>query len=213
MFTAVVLLDVLCLWPLSRLIYDMMKRGIVVGLAFMLAGVVIWRFEDHLSKQSNPDPLDRRDIILIGTAIITGCYLFSTIGFALTIYPFVPAERGGGNYFHSPNIALDLGDASGFPEDLLQPREVSEKAVEPVSVRVYEPSQLQGFVQNRTAKSQVRRSLPLKLLEQTSAWIYVAPPKGADSFADWHPRIIAVKATAVSEIENLDSDCKTDCER
>jgi hypothetical protein len=167
LLAGVLAIDLLCLHPLFPLLLRMAVRAKVPIIIFIFSGHLIYQFWSRVQRAS--DPQDKRALWLVGGAMLIGMYLFSVLGFAYAIYPFIPAERGGGNYEHSPSVVLSVLD-----EDKTLPPEL---------------------VDTRTGK--FARTIPLKLLEQTSAWIYVAaqpsspPPK-------WKPRIVAIPRNAVN---------------
>jgi hypothetical protein len=174
------ILDVVGLASLRGLIWAMIQRAVITILVFVLAGVILWRFSGLAARAKDPE--DKANLWWVATAIVAGCYLLSVVGFAYSIYPFVPAERGGGNYSHTGLVVVALTSRNGVPDDLLD-RKSGERNAGGASVT-----------------AEYLRTKPLKLIEQTSSWIYVARPEGCEMPAEWRPTIIALRTDMIASI-------------
>ena len=145
------------------------KAKILIGI-FIFMGHVTFQYWDRSNRIT--DPGDKHALWLICGAKLTLSFIFSIIGFAYSVYPFIPAERGGGNYTHASDVRLRIkSEASEIPETLVEEHQGS------VSI-----------------------TRPLKLIEQTSVWVYVAPGPVPDIPADWKPDIVAVRKDLVTSM-------------
>jgi hypothetical protein len=163
------------LQPLFPLLLRLALRAKVPIVIFIFSGHLSYQFWSRVQRAS--DQQDKRALWLVGGAMLVGMYLFSVLGFAYAIYPFIPAERGGGNYEHSPSVVLSVLD-----EDKTLPPEL---------------------VDTHTGK--FARTIPLKLLEQTSAWIYVAAQPSSPA-PKWKPHIVAIPRNAVNLMKFKDAE-------
>jgi hypothetical protein len=151
------------------------KAKILIGI-FIFMGHVAFQYWDRITRAI--DPGDKRALWFICGAKLTLSFIFSVIGFAYSVYPFIPAERGGGNYTHASDVRLWIkSDAGETPETLIEQH-----------------------------KGNVSITRPLKLIEQTSVWVYVAPGPVPDIPADWKPEIVAVRKELVTSMKLISSD-------
>ena len=195
---ALIYFDVLfCFQPLFSYILPPLKRGIVMIFVFLVAGIVLKRFAALLAKL--PDEIDKTSVRLLGISIAAGCSLFTMVGFAYAVYPYVPSERGGGNYADAPKVALTLNDPTGVPRDLFDCTSSSAKKAD---THIADHVNRERTLVDPAAKrvEQYERTKPLTVIEQTSSWVYVAMPQGTADPASWKPEIVALR---VGTIQNM----------
>jgi len=170
LLAGVLLLDVQCLWPLMPLISAVLLRARIPIAIFAFMGHLIYQFRGRTQRAADPD--DKRALWYLAGAMLLPLYIFSVIGFAYAIYPFIPAERGGANYIHSPNVVVWISDNDVIPASLIDVR-----------------------------KEKVSRTQPMKLIEQTPTTIYIAPRPASDRVLRWNPHIYSVPRQSIAGME------------
>jgi hypothetical protein len=158
------ILEIFCILPLSKRISLMFPDVLVTLLIIIAAGILVWRFAS-LAKEAQ-DPNEVKHLWVAGGALLAGLYLFSVISFARTIYPFVPAERGGGDYSESPIVTI-MPISAVLPDYLDTEFEIAR-------LPNREVSPIEQTAVTMSANREVR------LIEQTSSWIYVARVRETD---------------------------------
>lgn len=170
LLAGVLVLDVQCLWPLMPLISAVLLRARIPIAIFAFMGHLIYQFWGRTQRATNPE--DKRALWYLAGAMLLGLYIFSVIGFAYAIYPFIPAERGGANYIHSPNVVVSINNNDVIPPNLIDVR-----------------------------RGQLSRTQPMKLIEQTPLTIYIAPRPASDGLLRWNPHVYAVSRQSVVGME------------
>jgi len=186
-------LELICIYPLRQQIFEMFWRSVITMSVFVVAGMLTWRF---ISLANYTNDLDEKSHLWVaGSALLCGLYLFSVFSFAYSIYPFVPAERGGGNYSYTADVLVLLVDTTGIPSDLLynakRPGAISYTGID----RTAEDNPKGQEVNPRTKA--------VKLIEQTSSWVYIASPDGCKQPAEWKPHVTALQTAAIKSIVAL----------
>lgn len=166
---AVLIADVACLAPLGTLILELLTRARIPIAIFVFIGYTIYQFWGRVARAL--DPRDKSALWLVCGAMLISLYLFSAIGFAYAVYPFIPAERGGGNYIHSADVVLWVKSQSNIPDSFIAVRE-----------------------------PKASRTKPLKLIEQTSSWVYVGSRPASDHPGAWKPQITAIRKDSIDSI-------------
>jgi hypothetical protein len=168
----VCLLAAMCLAPLSDRLVKILQGSYVLLLVFIGAMLLIFRFMGLSDKTDDPDA--KTHLWSAACALLAAFCLFSVVSFALVIYPFVPAERGGGDYFEMSNVRMFLYGCADVPPDIIDHCHCGE--------------------------NDQAQTIPLKLIKETASWAYVARPEGSQDPANWHPKIAAVALRLIKGI-------------
>lgn len=143
---------------------------ILIGILVFMASV-IFQYRDRSSRAKTS--ADKRSLWQLCGAKLVIAFVFSVIGFAYSVYPFIPSERGGGNYMHAPDVVLWVkNETADIPDALIEEYRAGVKITKPV-----------------------------KLVEQTTAWLYIASPPGAQYPAEWRPDITCVRKDLVTSMK------------
>ena len=84
---------------------------------FML--FLFWR----LSRRSRTlsDPRLKAALWSSGVSILVAIFYICILSFAYSVYPYIPAERGGGSYVDSSEVVLTIqGSTTPLPQNLLE---------------------------------------------------------------------------------------------
>jgi hypothetical protein len=146
---------------------EMLWNAKILIAIFLFMGFLPYQYWDR-SRRANHRS-DKNSLWYACAAYLLALYVFSVIGFAYALYPFIPAERGGGNYTHSPDVQLHLKS---------QPETVPNKIIERNSAGIL-------------------ISKPVKLIEQSSSWIYISLGPDEHNPAHWKPDIMAIRKELV----------------
>jgi hypothetical protein len=150
-----VALDRWFLSGLGSLLKEMVWGGGYRFLLLMaLIAYVVWRCIRRVSRYRTDT--GRRTVVIALTASLVGALSFiSTLSFAYWVYPYIPAERGGGDYTDAREVVIMFGDKA--------------------SVRL--PPGM--------ARSSCNCSKPLLILDATASSVFVADPKDGGGPMAW----------------------------
>lgn len=109
--------DVYALWGLFRLLGRILwdgsgSGGYVLLLLVMLMGYLVNRTIIRCKEIRNKGM--RIAVWAVTSCLVGALYYFSVLIFAVRVYPYVPAVRGGGDYTESPRVLLRFkADSAG----------------------------------------------------------------------------------------------------
>ncbi len=145
---------------------------------FVLVGVILLIFwSTNASAKRTEIRSKKLAMWALGLCLIGATYYLSVLTFAFNVYPFIPAERGGGSFTETPLATLRFkGDASGAL---------------PL-----------GLLDCRSAKCDCTK--PLVVIEETNYSIFVADPDDAGGPFAWRvgarPAITSVNRDQIASV-------------
>ncbi len=158
--------------------------GMWVFLLFMLAGgLMLWRLDARDSELKEAEkPHHHSHLALRSHLWVTGLsttlafYCLYVLAFAYTVYPYIPAERGGASYVDSPSVSVSI-------------LKTAQQTI---------PSGLSGDCSKGVCL------LPLLVIvEETPSYLYVANPRDGAAMK-WRrgdvPEIYALRQDSVASI-------------
>ena len=194
---ALVFYDMVLFWPLLPYILPPLRRSIVMLGVFAVAGLVLKRFIELVQRFR--DEGDKNSVRMYAVAVAAGCAFFTMIGFAYSVYPYVPAERGGGNYAHVATVVLQLSAGTIVPTDFRDKTAQATDRAAKAGSDENKDDKLADNIQKNSATTQL--TTDLIIVEQTGSWVYVALPPGSCDPAVWRPQIISLPIAAVQAID------------
>lgn len=162
------------LWPV---IWALLWRAkILIGILTFMAYLP---YQYWTRSRRAKHTADKRALGYYYAAQMITLFVFSVIAFAYSVYVFIPSERGGGNYTHSPKVVLRLKNDStaGIGGSLITRNETGVTITE-----------------------------PLILIEQTSAWLHVSPTPVPRNPGEWMPNIVSVRKDLVASMTFVNED-------
>ncbi len=158
--------------------------GMWIFLLFMFAiGLMLVRLDARSSKLQETEKQHHHSHLALrlhlwstGLSTALAFYCLYVLAFAYTVYPYIPAERGGGSYVNSPSVSISI-------------LKTAQQAI---------PSGLSG-----DCSKGVCLLPPLVIVEETPSYLYVANPRG-DAAIRWRrgyiPEIYALRQDSVANI-------------
>jgi hypothetical protein len=184
------LLAILCLPVLAADLFAL--RGAVFktiiecvcygGYLFFVFSILVYVIAHVLKARAHrmPDSNARLAWWTAGVCVIAATYYLSVISFAYRVYPFIPADKGGGDYTEAATVTIRLHDGAIVPSEMLA--RSSTPTVSKVTIT----------------------SKPLIIIEETPACVYVADPADAGGPFSWRtgsiPKIIQITRSDIASI-------------
>lgn len=155
------------LWEMFSGYNRFTSGGYIFVLFLFLIFIMVWRANDRLAALTDPR---LRMPTLVLTVGLTFCVFFLAIlAFSYSVYPYIPAERGGGSYVESSPVILRFREMAGgaFPPEIVS-----------------------GIGKNQ--------SKPLIIIEETESMLYVADLTDSGGPSEWRrnrkrPKIFALR--------------------
>ncbi len=113
----------------------------------------------------------------MSSCMMVAAYFLAVLSFAFTVYPYIPAEKGGGSFVDNPTVVLWFkGDARGL-----------------ISPEILD-----------SGGGGIGRSMPLIMIEETAFSFYLAAPGESDGPGGWRrgkrPRIFNISRESVADV-------------
>ena len=173
---------------------ELVWRTVFYYLYWLMIGGHLWlqqqRVRDRYKEEARPVAW------LFTLSVISGLYYMTTVAFAYGIYPHIPAAKGGGDYFYSPTVEIFFSEQSikAIPEELIK-----KSAPKSLILRIF------------TGEQPQYKSIPLKVIEQTTDTLYIADPDAKDRplsrWAFWDtPKIFAIRRDTVVSMSTLPTE-------
>jgi hypothetical protein len=113
-------------WFLARILGEMFIEGGYFYIALMsLVGMLLWRIDTQSDKYREAGLYPT---VWVMAACVCGALMYlSTLAFAVRVYPFIPVNRGGGDYTTESTSVLtfDPDFASAIPKNLVDVKAAS----------------------------------------------------------------------------------------
>jgi hypothetical protein len=147
---------------------------------WVLAGLYLWR--EHKDMPDRHGDREPAAAWVLGFCVVGTLYYMALLGFAYGVYPHIPAAKGGGDYARTPDVEFY------WKSDL--------------SLSL--PTNLIAAAANSQSNS-VKKSVRLKIIEETASDIFVAIPTdqgGPTNWSSWHtPQVVGLqRGTIISEV-------------
>jgi hypothetical protein len=164
---------------LLRLLWSIFLGGGWVFFAFLLTAAFLAERTRVRTKQFSDYRAKLTLKVLAGGLIIATFYL-SVLAFALRIYPYIPATKGGGDYVGAPNVVLCFQGAN-------------------------EKLELSDLV--ATTQNDCIRSKELQIIEESATSVFVADPNEAGGPLSWRtgkkPVVYEIRRDKIGSITYL----------
>ncbi|MBF0548813.1 MAG: hypothetical protein HQM08_30610 [Candidatus Riflebacteria bacterium] len=177
-------LDILLLKCYYDLFYEMIVYKSFVLISFIVItfflGFIPWRVSGHAFQYKLLK--DKISLWLFGGCLIIPLFYLMVLAFSYSIFPYIPATRGGGDYSQLPNVVFQI-KSKDFKNEL------NEKYF------------------SVSSSSQHLLTVPVILIDETSSFFYIADPNengGAENWrknSDSKPEIIGIAKSEVSGIK------------
>ncbi len=133
-----------------------------------------------------PDGTTRVAWWTAGICVLAAVYYLSAVSFAYRVYPFIPADKGGGDYTEATSVTVRLHEGAAVPSWILEPPRPSRTAFSPRDTAL---------------------SKPLIIIEETADCVYLADPNDAGGPFGWRrgfiPTIIQVNRSDIASVVYL----------
>jgi hypothetical protein len=94
-------LDIYSLRGLYKNLWEMFVDGGYTFLIFIiLFGITIWRF--YIRSKRTQTSHGKYCNLILAACMMFSLYYLSVLTFALRVYPYIPASKGGGDYYYAP---------------------------------------------------------------------------------------------------------------
>jgi hypothetical protein len=151
------------------------------GYSFFFFSVLVFFIAHRLSTWSRrmPDANARFAWWAAGACILAATYYLSIISFAYHVYPYIPADKGGGDYTEATLVTIHFQRDAAVPVKMLE---------------------LSGV-----ASADSKQSKPVIIIEETPTSVYVADPKDAGGPYFWRrgstPTILQITRSDIATVE------------
>lgn len=156
--------------------WELLSRMWFYYVYCILAGYLLW--QQWMKIWARHGPHTRPLAWLWVSSVTAGLYYMAIHAFAYGVYPWIPAAKGGGDFVDSEDVRIiwKASEATGIPKSFLAAAS----------------SQTVG----------ARTSIPLKVIHETPALLFVANPHGGAA-AHWRlwdiPEVLVIRADSVAE--------------
>jgi hypothetical protein len=159
--------------------WDVIHRVSFYYFYWILAALYLWR--EHKDMPDRHRDKAPAAAWVLGFCIVGSLYYMALLGFAYGVYPQIPAAKGGGNYANTPDVEFYWKSDSllSIPTNFV--------------------------VSSGSQTNTVKKSIRLKIIEESSSDIYVAIPDDQDgptNWSTWHtPQVTGLqRATIISRV-------------
>ena len=174
----VVAADVVALWDgMLVMIGDCLYHG---GYSFFFFSVLVFAIAHRLSTWSRrmPDANARIAWWAAGACLIAATYYLSIVSFAYHVYPYIPADKGGGDYTEATLVTIHFHGDAVVPLEMLAP--------------------------GGGASTDSKQSKPVIIIEETPTSVYIADPTDAGGPYSWRrgstPTILQITRSDIAGI-------------
>lgn len=151
----------------------MLKNGGIFFFLFtFVLGLYIYRF--YKRGLDFTDTYIRCYLYILGVCFLSIIYFFNIIAFAVFIYPYIPVEKGGGDYSCSPTVEIY------FKLDKLPPEVTAINEID------------------------FKYPKLLKIIEETNDFLIVSDSTDCGKWDEKPPKIIEINRKLISRIVHLD---------